>query len=1741
MAFASAFFNRIYSVVFFCIALLSVQAQQTTFRINYNVGMMDYPQGLLQNPAGNYAFSSMTVNASLPFGPQGGFTEIDKNGNHVRSMRYRNGSLATSVELSDMKNVTGGGYIVTGIADGQCLLMRLDAAGNITWQYRYIPVSGANAHGNKVIVASDGGFVVAGSASRVDPDGAGGVARQDSSKLFCFKVNTSGTVQWMNTFFRTTAFDDDDRLYDVAEVSDGYVFVGYSTMTAGNGQSDGVVVKTNIAGTFQWARRFGSGNSETAWSVLRDSGNEIVMTGIDNLSVFVYHWSVPNLGHSVSSAGANSRYTTAAGPINSTLVKTFDGNYAVFGSGASLPFTSVIAKTDKASGLPLFARSYNSVISIFASGIQAADSGFLMSTMSADTAGSGLYDFGITKTDINGTQGSGATCPHSNAAFLWENYNPPVNAFTPTIVTTSVRNAGGVSASSITPTTAVQCRIIQCNPKPANPTLTANPNPICAGQSTTLTASGGSNVTYRYYTQASGGTSIGSGATLPVSPTTTTTYYVEADDNSNLGCVSASRGSVVVTVNQPPANVGAITGTTAPCPGSQNYTVGAVAGATSVVWSVTGGGTITSSTNTTATINWTGTGAQTITVTATNSCGTKTGTLLVNVQPGPPTGGSVTGNNNPCPGSQQYTLGGVSGATAYSWQLSGGGTITSGGTSATATINWTTAGGPYTLTATASNSCGQVQRTFTVNVKNGTPVLVGNISGTVDPCPGVHNYSINNVPGATGYTWAISGGGNITGGQGTTNAIIAWTVAGPHTITVTATNDCGSANNTLLVNVKTPPPSSVPPITGTNNPCPGVEVYSITPVANASSYVWSVNNGGTITSGQGTTSINVNWTTPGGLYTVSVVASNDCGNVSNTLSINVQNAVTAAPAVIVGDTAVCASNKSYSITAVNFATTYTWSVSGGGTITSGQGTTNVNVNWTTAGTYNVSVTAGNACGTSSTTVKTVTVTEAAPTGLGAITGTQVVCKGNHNYTVGAATNGTTYNWTVGSSGTILSGQGTTSISVHWQGTGTFPITVSAQNVCGSSATTSLNVTVSDTTPTPPVTITGNNQPCQGASTYTIQSSANATGYTWTVSGGGGTILSGQGTTSINVDWATPGGPYTVAVSADNVCGSSVQATLPLTVLSGSAPVVGDITGDTTVCPSTQTYSIAPVQDAKGYQWTVTNGTINSGQGTTSISVTWATQGNATVSVVATGACSNSVPKTVNVNVKAAAPNRPGTIVGQLATCGSTTEIYSITAVPNATNYGWGISGGGTITSGQGTTSITVDWASSPGTYTLSVFAENDCGQSLPATIDVTVNPPAPVMSATIQGANDVCPGLDNYTITALPNATTYTWTVSNGGNIVSGQGTNSLSVNWVTSGAQTVSVVASNACGSSLPATLNVNVKVAPTVPTATAQDATICEGSSTVLTGTNSLGGTISYNFYDVETGGNLVGVSPLTVSPVTTTTYYLESVNEFGCRHSGTRIPVTVTVVKAPTVLNLSTANTSICYGDSTTLSATASQGAAIVWWDAPLNGNQLGAGNTYTTDALFENTTFYVSASTTGGCRSLEARKDIEVEVKALPVVTLTSDKADNKILPQEKLVFTANPNGYAEYEFYVNGTLVQEGLENFYASAKFNDKDTVVVIAFDNGCRSVADTALVKVADFPNAFTPNKDGRNDVFLKDYDLIIYNRWGQELYKGIEGWDGTYNGKKVSPGTYFYIVELENITDKNTTVKGTVLVIQE
>jgi gliding motility-associated-like protein len=112
-----------------------------------------------------------------------------------------------------------------------------------------------------------------------------------------------------------------------------------------------------------------------------------------------------------------------------------------------------------------------------------------------------------------------------------------------------------------------------------------------------------------------------------------------------------------------------------------------------------------------------------------------------------------------------------------------------------------------------------------------------------------------------------------------------------------------------------------------------------------------------------------------------------------------------------------------------------------------------------------------------------------------------------------------------------------------------------------------------------------------------------------------------------------------------------------------------------------------------------------------------------------------------------------------------------------------------------------------------------------------------------------------------------------------------------------------------------------------------------------------------------------------------------------------------------------------------------------------------------------------------------------------------------------------------------------------------EDFISIIATDkNNCIVRKEESVVVRVPFPTVFTPDGDGTNDVFLggekfrnREFHLEVTNRWGNRLYYGESGWDGTYRGNKVPPGTYIYILILKMDDGSTKTVKGTVTLIRE
>jgi gliding motility-associated-like protein len=74
----------------------------------------------------------------------------------------------------------------------------------------------------------------------------------------------------------------------------------------------------------------------------------------------------------------------------------------------------------------------------------------------------------------------------------------------------------------------------------------------------------------------------------------------------------------------------------------------------------------------------------------------------------------------------------------------------------------------------------------------------------------------------------------------------------------------------------------------------------------------------------------------------------------------------------------------------------------------------------------------------------------------------------------------------------------------------------------------------------------------------------------------------------------------------------------------------------------------------------------------------------------------------------------------------------------------------------------------------------------------------------------------------------------------------------------------------------------------------------------------------------------------------------------------------------------------------------------------------------------------------------------------------------------------------------------------------------------------------ILKLPTAFTPyDKDGWNDVFMERHYIIIFDRYGQKIFEGNDGWDGTFKGAMADPGVYYYVVTMTDGSIRKGTVE--------
>jgi hypothetical protein len=340
--------------------------------------------------------------------------------------------------------------------------------------------------------------------------------------------------------------------------------------------------------------------------------------------------------------------------------------------------------------------------------------------------------------------------------------------------------------------------------------------------------------------------------------------------------------------------------------------------------------------------------------------------------------------------------------------------------------------------------------------------------------------------------------------------------------------------------------------------------------------------------------------------------------------------------------------------------------------------------------------------------------------LAAISGPAALCNPNAQvivYSVPPAVGASSYTWSVPAGTTILSGQGTSSISVSWPYsvihsglTGSVCVVANFGDTCVS-APSCMSISVQASTPVTPPYISGPPRACPGEeATYSIANVSRATSYVWTPPSGV-TLLSGQGSNVITVRFESGFTGGSMAVSGVNQCGVSPQRTktLSLNILSAPSSIAGFRNG---VCGmSGVVYSIPAVNGATSYLWTVPAGAslIGAANGTSVVVDFSGNFSSGSISVKALNLCGSGATRTVTVVGR---PVVAGPISGPVSVCTGSSIQYSIPTVNGASSYTWTAPIGAVVSSGQGTKSITVTYGATPFTgLRVNVSAANACGSS----------------------------------------------------------------------------------------------------------------------------------------------------------------------------------------------------------------------------------------------------------------------------------------------------------------------------------------------------------------------------------------------------------------------------------------------
>lgn len=603
----------------------------------------------------------------------------------------------------------------------------------------------------------------------------------------------------------------------------------------------------------------------------------------------------------------------------------------------------------------------------------------------------------------------------------------------------------------------------------------------------------------------------------------------------------------------------------------------------------------------------------------------------------------------------------------------------------------------------------------------------------------------------------------------------------------------------------------------------------------------------------------------------------------------------------------------------------------------------------------------------------------------------------------------------------------------------------------------------------------------------------ASSYSWSPASG----LSATSGTSV---LANPGATTVYTVTGTDINGCVSNAASTVTVVNNPSVVVNSAS----ICLGQQTATLTAT-GASSYSWSPSVG-LSSSSG----SPVMASPGSTTVYTVTgtIGTCTAIATSTVTVN------SLPPVTASSTVICNGQSAALTATG---ASTYTWS-------TMAQGP-SINVS-PSVSANYTVVGTDANGCMNA--AVASVTVNP---LPNVTVNSAA-ICSG--SSTILTANGALVCTWSPSTGLSATVG---NSVSANPASTIAYTVTGTDANNCSNTAVATVTVNP-----LPNVTASSATICAGSSASL----AASGAASYN-WNPSTGLNSSTLANPSASPASTTAYTVTGTDINNCKNTAT---ATVTVNALP-IVSINPSYPFGCAPYCTSFSNTPNYSGNYSYsWNLG-NGTISSASSPQACYPAAGTYTASLLLTDSNGCKA--SGSDV-VHVYPVPKANFSFSPSETTILDPQIQFFDLSSGATINSWTWHFG----DGDSSNLQSPMHTYKDTglyyiYLAVVSNHGCWDILWEHVYIAPEFllyvPNAFTPNSDNTNDIFLPkgegitEYSLWIYDRWGELLFKTNDintGWDGMKGGTVLQQDSYAWKIEARNIKGEPRHLSGVVNLIK-